>query len=97
MDECPICLDELSTSQIAILDCCKKEIHVNCLVRCMSQSMTCPMCRARHQSLQCVPDVESQVLIVSPPRNDQFFKSFVLLTIAVSCLIIFSPTYKIFE
>jgi len=97
MDECPICLDELSTSQIAILECCKKEIHVNCLVRCMNESMSCPMCRTRYQNLQCVQDVERQIFVVSQPINNYFFKSFFLLTIAVSCLIILSPTYKIFQ
>jgi len=38
-DECPICLEQL-TGTIVHMECCKKEVHIQCYVP------RCPFCRA---------------------------------------------------
>jgi hypothetical protein len=89
MDECPICTDPL-TGTLATLGCCRKVLHVECLVRCMKQKLDCPMCRARHENLRLVQDVESQILVpvAVQYRNKEFFKNVFLFTIAVTLVTI---------
>ena len=64
-EDCPICAGPL-TGTLATLGCCKKMLHVECLIKCMKIKLDCPMCRTRHESLRMVQDVESQV--VGPVR-----------------------------
>lgn len=90
MDECPICTDEL-IGNLATLGCCKKVLHVECLIKCMKQKLSCPMCRTRHESLRMVQDIESQVFVpVSIDfRNKNFFRNIFVGTF-VSTIIILS-------
>lgn len=84
MEECPICTEPL-TGTIATMGCCKKVLHVECLINCMRQKLLCPMCRAEHESLRVVQNPETQVLIVeSTPLNSKFFRNFFLATVAAS-------------
>jgi len=89
MDECPICTEPLS-GNIATLGCCSKLMHVECLVKCMKVRLTCPMCRANHESLNIVQNTETTVFVNSPPKNTTLFRNafmFMALTstIIVSC------------
>jgi hypothetical protein len=88
-EECPICTDPL-TGTLATLGCCRKVLHVECLVRCMKQKLDCPLCRARHENLRLVQDVESQVLVPVAVRyrNIEFLKNVFLFTIAVTIVTI---------
>jgi Ring finger domain len=91
-DECPICTEPLSGT-LATLGCCGKVLHVECFVKCMKVKLDCPMCRARHDNLRMVQDVESQVLVpvAVEYRNKNVFRelfTFTLVTsvITLSCL-----------
>jgi len=64
-EPCPICTEPL-TGTLATLGCCKKMLHVECLIKCMKIKLDCPMCRTRHESLRMVQDVESQVIRIHP-------------------------------
>jgi len=46
-NECPICLISLNEhpQDIVHLKCCKKDLHIECYIRCMNQKKECPMCR----------------------------------------------------
>ena len=85
--ECPICTDPL-TGSVATLGCCKKVLHVECLVKCMKQNLNCPMCRARHESLRMVQDVESQVLVpvAVTYRNKHVFRELFTFTLVTSVI-----------
>ena len=91
-DECPICAEPL-TGTLATLGCCGKVLHVECFVRCMKVKLDCPMCRARHENLRMVQDVESQVFVpvAVQYRNKNVFRelfTFTLVTsvVTLSCL-----------
>jgi hypothetical protein len=91
-DECPICTEPLSGT-LATLGCCGKVLHVECFVKCMKVKLDCPMCRARHDNLRMVQDVESQVFVpvAVEYRNKNVFRelfTFTLVTsvITLSCL-----------
>lgn len=88
-EECPICIDPLS-GNIATLGCCKKLMHVECLVKCMKQQLTCPMCRAAHESLRMVQDEHNPTLMVNinQHRNSQIFRDVFLGTVAMSILVV---------
>jgi len=65
-DECPICLslmDENSHEEcpmcktpvdgaITTVNCCKKQFHTRCLLKCMIIKSECPMCRAKDCIIQ---------------------------------------------
>ena len=89
MEECPICTEPL-TGTLAILGCCKKVIHVECLVKCMKQKLDCPMCRARHENLRLVQDVESQVLVPVAVQynNNNFFRNFFAIVLCSAVIIV---------
>jgi Ring finger domain len=93
--ECPICTDPLAGS-VVTLGCCKKVMHLECIVKCMKQNLDCPMCRTRHESLRMVQDIESQVLVpvLVPYRNKNFFRNAFFATIATTILII-SIEYRV--
>ena len=91
-DECPICTEPLSGT-LATLGCCGQVLHVECFVKCLKVKLDCPMCRARHDNLRMVQDVESQVLVpvAVEYRNKNVFRelfTFTLVTsvITLSCL-----------
>ena len=91
-DECPICTEPLSGT-LATLGCCGKVLHVECFVKCMKVKLDCPMCRARHDNLRMVQDVESQVFVpvAVEYRNKNVFRelfTFTLVTsvVTLSCL-----------
>jgi hypothetical protein len=78
-DDCPICMCPLEGT-LATLGCCKNVLHVECLVKCMKQKLDCPLCRARHENLRFVQDVESQVLVpvdVQLRNKDLFLNIFI--------------------
>jgi hypothetical protein len=92
-DDCPICTDPLVGS-LAIIGCCKKTMHVECLVKCMKEKLSCPMCRAHHESLRMVQDVESQVLVpVFYQRNQNLFRNIFTFTFCVAIVIISTTHY----
>ena len=88
-DECPICTDPLEGT-LATLGCCKKVMHVECLVKCMKQKLDCPMCRARHENLRLFQDMESQILvpIAVQYRNKEFFKNIFVFSFVMSVLVL---------
>ena len=88
-DECPICTEPL-IGTLATLGCCKKIIHVECLVKCMKQKLDCPMCRARHENLRLVQDVESQVLVPVAVQynNNNFFRNFFAIVLTSAVIIV---------
>lgn len=44
-DSCPICLDNDRTQTWAQFPCCKNFAHEHCARRCLTDRMTCPICR----------------------------------------------------
>lgn len=49
MDECPICLDNMSpTTTNVYMACCRQEIHLDCLRLCRFK---CPYCRNEEREL----------------------------------------------
>jgi hypothetical protein len=94
MDECPICIEPLAGT-LATLGCCGKVLHVECLIKCMKEKLTCPMCRARHESLRMVQDIESHVLVPVAVnlRNRNFFRDFFVLAFSVSVVTISCQYY----
>jgi hypothetical protein len=88
-DECPICTEPL-IGTLATLGCCKKIIHVECLVKCMKQKLDCPMCRARHENLRLVQDVESQVLVPVAVQynNNNFVRNFFAIVLTSAVIIV---------
>jgi hypothetical protein len=74
---------------IATLGCCKKVMHIECLIKCMKQRLACPMCRTHHGSLSLVRDVESQVLVPVPvpQKNKNVFLSVLTATILMTLVI----------
>ena len=86
MEECPICTEPL-TGTIATMGCCKQILHVECLINCMRQKLSCPMCRVEHESLRVVQNPETQILIVeSTPLSSKFFRNFFLATVVASII-----------
>ena len=56
MDECPICLEELSGA-VTTVGCCKKQFHTECILKCRQYNNECPMCRVK-ECIVYVPDPE---------------------------------------
>ena len=54
MDECPICLEELSGA-VTTVGCCKKQFHTGCILKCTQHRNECPMCRVK-ECIVYVPD-----------------------------------------
>ena len=95
-DECPICTCELDGT-LATLGCCKKIMHVECLVKCMKVKLSCPMCRAAHENLRMVQDVESQILVPVPVpvsvRNSHFFRDVFACSFCITIVILSTTHY----
>jgi hypothetical protein len=88
MEECPICTEPLNGT-LATMGCCQKMMHVECLVRCMKEKLSCPMCRAEHDGLRVVQNQTTQIMVVQPPPpNTKFFRDFFLMTLATSIVIV---------
>jgi len=83
MDECPICLDDLTGRTVTTLGCCRKTMHIECLIKCMQVKLECPMCRAAHENLQLVQQTE-RVFISVPTINKKFFRDALLCTLTTS-------------
>ena len=89
MDDCPICLEQL-TGTVVHLGCCNKQVHIQCYVT------RCPLCRAE---LPSPPFAPPQHVIVPVPVAVQtqtrargavsFFISCVAITLV--CVAMFSP------
>lgn len=78
--ECPICLcDHAGTT--ATLGCCKQVLHIECLIKCMEMKLTCPFCRAEHQSLMTVRE-SNTIMVVPVERNQHFFRDAFLCVIS---------------
>jgi hypothetical protein len=92
-DECPICVEPLSGT-LATLGCCRKVLHVECLVKCMKVKLDCPMCRARHESMHMVQDVESQRLVpvAVQYRTKNVYRELFTFTL-LSCVVTLSYLY----
>ena len=72
-DECPICMEPL-TGTLATLGCCHKVLHIECLIKCMKQKLSCPMCRTAHESLRVIQDTQTNVFVGIPDRNRKFYR-----------------------
>jgi len=93
MEDCPICTDPL-TGTLATMGCCQKVMHVECLVKCMKEKLSCPMCRTEHESLRVVQNPQTQVLCVqAPPPNKNLFKNIFLTTLVTSIVIVSTGYY----
>ena len=86
--ECPICLEPL-TGTISTLGCCKQDMQIECLIQCMKMKLTCPLCRAEHQSLRMIQN--NNVVINTHPLNlnrhffrDSFIFTFIISAAAIS-------------
>lgn len=89
MDECPICTDPL-VGNVATLGCCNKVMHVECLVKCMSINLSCPMCRTIHDSLSFVQNTPNPTVLVDiNNRNKYFFRNWFIGSVASSILIVY--------
>ena len=88
-DDCPICMEPL-TGTLATLGCCQKVLHVECLVKCMQQKLNCPLCRARHEGMRMVQDVESQVLVPVGIRyrNHDVFKNIFVFSFLTTLIVL---------
>jgi hypothetical protein len=73
------------TGNLATLGCCKKVMHVECLVKCMATKLSCPMCRTEHQSLSVVQNIETNIFVNSP-TNRKFFRDALLCTAVTSVI-----------
>jgi len=95
MEECPICADSLQGS-IVSLGCCKKMIHLECIIKCMKLKLDCPMCRYRHESLRIVHDPESQILVTIDTqfRNRNFFRTVFIGTTGITLLALSMWSYS---
>lgn len=93
MDDCPICTEPL-TGTLATLGCCNKVLHVECLIKCMKVKLDCPMCRARHENLRMVQDVESQVIVPLAVqfRNKNVYREIFIFTL-VTAIVTLSLEY----
>lgn len=83
MEECPICLEDLAERTVSTLGCCRKTMHIECLIKCMQVKLECPMCRAPHENLQLVQQTE-RVFISVPTINKKFFRDALLCTLTTS-------------
>lgn len=87
MEECPICLDDLTGSTVSTLGCCRKMMHFECLINCLKLKLECPMCRAAHDSINMVQTTE-HVFVAVPVMNRKFFKDAMLCTLVTSIVAI---------
>jgi hypothetical protein len=70
-NECPICLISLNDhpQDIVHLKCCKKNLHVECYIRCMSQKKECPMCRNNNKNItetHIFPPLQVPLMLTTP-------------------------------
>ena len=49
ISECPICFLELHDNNIK-MPCCKKDVHLHCIYKCLTIKNTCPFCRNPYNS-----------------------------------------------
>jgi uncharacterized protein YbaR (Trm112 family) len=87
MDECPICMESL-TGTLATLGCCHKIMHVECLIKCMKQNLSCPMCRTVHESLSVVQDTQTNVFVGIPDRTRRVYRDCFAMTLLTSVVAI---------
>lgn len=79
--ECPICLSEMSGENTVQVHCCRKTFHLECIVKCFSTKLECPMCRAPHTSIS-TQVVENKMVLVQ--NNQNFFRNSFMATIVLS-------------
>lgn len=78
-------MDPLS-GNVVTLGCCKKLMHIECLIKCMQMKLTCPMCRAEHESLKIVQ--QDNLFVNVLPRNQHFFRDAFFYTTVTTILIV---------
>ena len=66
--ECPICLISLNNSPTITVNCCNKQFHTVCYIKCMALNMVCPMCRA-NQSITTETVITVNPIIPVRPRE----------------------------
>ena len=86
MDECPICTDDLS-GNVVTLGCCKKGIHLDCLIKWFNQKLECPMCRCPQRRLELAETPTGTVTIIRHD-NSQLFKNIFLMSAITTVVII---------
>jgi ferritin-like protein len=77
MTECAICLDALEKG-VVTLDCCKQNIHLECLFKSLRTKSSCPYCRTDYN----VPDIEAAVPVIV--KNDTCKKITFSLIVAIT-------------
>jgi len=80
--ECAICLEALCEKQVAVLGCCRKRMHAECLVQCLKEKLACPMCRATYVRLRMVLSTDD-TLVNKPVSGGSFFVAQCLLLLTV--------------
>jgi hypothetical protein len=69
MEECVICLSEItSTENITTLGCCKKQMHAACYAQCLVNKPECPLCRTEHVAIN-IPTPEQGVRVITVVRD----------------------------
>ena len=56
--ECPICMDTLETKNVVIINCCKKQLHLDCYTKCTALKPECPFCRRPVEVVIDIPESE---------------------------------------
>lgn len=58
MDECPVCLEELSSTTTRVTtECCNNVLHLQCFKKCKYK---CPLCRHEIDINQNTPLIQQQ-------------------------------------
>jgi hypothetical protein len=66
-EDCPICLTVLQSKEdTVLLECCKKQLHITCYMKCIEQKTECPMCRGNKERLQIQSQEHSQSQNIQP-------------------------------
>ena len=59
--DCPICMDTLENKNVIIINCCKKQLHLDCYNRCTTLKPECPFCR---RPVEVLIDVDQEIIII---------------------------------
>ncbi len=69
MNECPICFEEMNV--FITVGCCKKNIHLDCFLKCLKETESCPFCRKHYMNPFTNFRTQTVVQILDSPVNRQ--------------------------